>query len=197
MSRKVKLLLIVFLSLPELFGLGAWAVGSYQERANEQITKQNLHVLQLQIERYAAEDPWSAYPFDLPALESRHYSPELPNNPYSARPMQALLPSDTPVAGDFSYLTDRQEMVPGLRIAPHYILVAYGRRKLSKRIKPLGSGITGEDQIDWSRVICALENGIGYPGPERFRDEKAEAILKDRAANKAPVPATDPAGTSQ
>ncbi len=164
MSRKVKLLLIVFLSLPELFGLGAWAVGSYQDRAHERITKQNLHAIQLALERYEREDLARDYPVGLEALRTKALLTTFPRNPYSKQPMRQLQPADPPSAGDFCYLTLRPSEPNTTSTTRHgvdgFLLVAYGahRRRPNAYFPDPGDDLfPGASRISWHRVLIYLE----------------------------------------
>ncbi len=169
MSRKVKLLLIVFLSLPELFGLGAWAVGSYQDHRNEETTKRHLHYIQLAIERYAVDSSFIEYPISLEALTARGYLEQLPENPYRHRPMQEKIPGEAAGPGDFTYVVRMEELFPGYNAAVAYALIGYGKpgkRHWEPWVGDAQKVVSAEfdnPEIDWQRECITLLNGDGKP----------------------------------
>jgi hypothetical protein len=50
-SRKLKILIVVFLALPELIGAGFWLADRHRNQAYERKTTANIHLIQLAIER--------------------------------------------------------------------------------------------------------------------------------------------------
>ena len=171
MSRKVKLLLILFLSLPELIGLGVWAVDCYREHQRETATSSNLHAIEIALTKFRDDDPNGSFPFELESPRMQELLPDFPRNPYTARSMHLIRPGDKPVAGDFCYLVERVDAPPdhpdwpGYPIVQRYILVAYGPRVTKRFTRPLGD-FAGAELVDWSRVIVELQSGWEYRYPE-------------------------------
>ena len=108
---------------------------------------QNLHAIQLAIERYYFDS--KTYPADLSVLQSEAYLPRLPGNPYNGAPMEQI-PAGQHQPGCFSYLTDGKS----------YALVLYGpkgsRSFASKHALPGGAEAT----IDWDYVVIVLESQV-------------------------------------
>lgn len=82
------------------FGIGAVGIGAYlvfgqfipQARfhALEAQAKQNMHEVQLALERMAVDDPGSNYPYNINDIVRRGYLQELPQNPFARRPMRGV-----------------------------------------------------------------------------------------------------------
>jgi hypothetical protein len=58
--------------------------------ALEAQAKQNMHAVQLGLERMAVDDPGSNCPYDINEIVRRGYLPELPLNPFAHRPMRGV-----------------------------------------------------------------------------------------------------------
>lgn len=82
---------IVFVAIPRV----AW-------HKKAEISKRNLHTIQLAVERYAV-DFEGDYPYDINELVKAGYIDEFPVNPFSGMPMQACPPGSEPPPGDFIY----------------------------------------------------------------------------------------------
>jgi len=65
---------------------------AFQAKMNK--CKQNLHAVQLGMERYAVDSPGSVYPADLTELIDRGYLRQMPLNPFTGEPMQWILLSE-------------------------------------------------------------------------------------------------------
>ena len=74
--------------------------------------KQNLHAVQLGLERFSVDAPGSIYPLDLTALIEQSYLREMPLNPFTGEPMRWVvlteldLDASMPLGlshGDFGY----------------------------------------------------------------------------------------------
>jgi type II secretory pathway pseudopilin PulG len=128
-----------------LIGCGA-AVGAFQllvllplliavpnfiaikEKSKEAETKQNLHSIQLAVERFAA-DSGGTYPTTIDELQAGNYLQQPPQNPFTLRPMRNISPGDEPFAGEFSY---EPVMKDGKAVG--YALYAYGSDKAKNEL---------------------------------------------------------------
>jgi hypothetical protein len=61
-----------------------------QYKRREAEAKQNLHSVQLALERFAVDAPDGTYPLRIEQLISSGYMQELPPNPFSGEPMRAI-----------------------------------------------------------------------------------------------------------
>src|SRR5688572_30675725 len=61
---------------------------SYKRKCAE--VKQNLHAIQLAVERYSVDHPESSYPRDIREVKTRGYLPEFPTNPFTGLPMRCV-----------------------------------------------------------------------------------------------------------
>jgi hypothetical protein len=52
--------------------------------------KENLHAIQLAVERYSVDSPDSTYPRSLSDLKGSGYLPEMPTNPFTGLPMRCV-----------------------------------------------------------------------------------------------------------
>lgn len=73
-------------------GLGAYLVfGQFIPQARyhalEAQAKENMHAVQIALERMAVDNPGSDYPYDINEIVRRGYLQELPLNPFAHRPM--------------------------------------------------------------------------------------------------------------
>ena len=89
-------------------GVAAWLIfGVAVPRAHEAQclaqAKQNLHSVQLGLERYAVDAPQSKYPADLNTLIKDGYLQALPDNPFTGQPMKWHRPGEQCARGDFVY----------------------------------------------------------------------------------------------
>ncbi|MBN2081809.1 hypothetical protein JW859_06310 [bacterium] len=75
--------------------------------------KQNLHAVQLALERFAVDSPGCVYPLRLEELSEQSYMPVMPTNPFTGQPMrwevygsydQAAQNPDRLNHGDFGYV---------------------------------------------------------------------------------------------
>lgn len=66
--------------------------------------KQNLHAVQLGLERMAVDDPGSNYPYDIYDVIRRGYLNEFPANPFLRRPMRGIS-IDLPPRGEHGWLS--------------------------------------------------------------------------------------------
>lgn len=53
--------------------------------------KQNLHTVQLALERFAVDSPDNSYPLSLQELQVEGYMREFPSNPFAGRPMRGAV----------------------------------------------------------------------------------------------------------
>jgi hypothetical protein len=119
-------------------------------------SKQNLHSLQLALERYAVDNA-GYYPLDFIELAKQGYMPQNPENAYTARrsreciPMQLIPPGIPGSPGDFTYVTKVQD-VGGVQRVVAYDLYLYGMEKEARK-RPVEVTTQG---IDASRVIYKL-----------------------------------------
>jgi hypothetical protein len=81
--------------------------------------RQNLHLLQLALERFSVDSPGASYPESTSLLIQQGYLSELPNNPFTGAPMQEYHPGEIPPPGDFVYapVRDEQGDVVGYELA--------------------------------------------------------------------------------
>lgn len=96
-------------------------LGAMQFKRKEAQCKQNLHAIQLAVERYAVDQQDSDYPADVNTLVGSSYLPQMPENPFTHLPMR-VVPVDAqlealspPERGDFGYLphTERDGSIAG------------------------------------------------------------------------------------
>jgi hypothetical protein len=73
-----------------------------QFRAKAAQCKQNLHAVQLALERFAV-DKEGAYPVSIGEMQQAGYMPKLPLNPFTGEPMQARHEGEEVPLGDFLY----------------------------------------------------------------------------------------------
>jgi hypothetical protein len=121
---------------------------------------QNLHSLQLALERYAVDNA-GYYPLDFIELAKQGYMPQNPDNAYTARrsresiPMK-LIPLGMPGnPGDFAYVTKVRDVSGAQRVVA-YDLYLFGLEKEARK-RPVEVTTQG---IDASRVIYKL-SGAG------------------------------------
>jgi hypothetical protein len=121
--------------------------------------KQNLHVIQLALERFAV-DYDGFYPQDFALLASEGYMPKNPGNPYASPPggdenrMQPIALGKPGQPGDFVYVTKVQD-VGGQQKVVGYELYLYGLRQ---EARPSQVAVTAVG-VDASRVIDKLSGG--------------------------------------
>lgn len=68
--------------------LGAVREGSYRSKCAE--VKQNLHAIQLAVERFAVDHSLDFYPRQIDDIKARGYLQEFPTNPFTGRPMRCI-----------------------------------------------------------------------------------------------------------
>lgn len=82
----------------------------YHARMSE--CRQNLHAVQLAMERFSVDAPGSIYPADLDMLIDQGYLDEMPHNPFTGEPMRWVLLAELDLEapppaglnhGDFAY----------------------------------------------------------------------------------------------
>jgi hypothetical protein len=184
-SRKLKILIVVFLALPELIGTGFWLADRHRNQVNERQTRENLHTIQLAVERYAVDSKFIEYPLQVNDELIRRYLAEgWPTNPYTGSPVSEVKAGEPGRAGDFSYLAVGQELWPGYTTGVGYVLVGYSRqggqtqpdhllydRDLNKQLMPEAA------KLDWRHVCIHLECGDSIP---------ADAYLRRQLIREAP-----------
>ncbi len=119
-----------------------------QDKANEAEVKQNLHLIQLNIERYLI-DRDGKYPDSLEQVIQAGYFDEFPENPFSYSPMREVNLSDNPEdkAGNFTYLPESTDgTITG------YTLLGYGSINTTDSFYPGGSGSAA--------VVVSLSGGV-------------------------------------
>lgn len=75
---------------------------SIKEKSKEAEVKQNLHSIQLAVERFAVDHD-GAYPTTIDELQAQSYLPQLPQNPFTNQPMRNISPGEQPFQGEFTY----------------------------------------------------------------------------------------------
>lgn len=103
-----------------------------RDKAEEAEVKQNLHMIQLSVERYAV-DHAGDYPLDVQDVISSSYMAEFPINPFTKQPMRSIQPGAVPYEGEFSYEVVMQDARPA-----GYKLTAYGSAKTGDPNAPPG-----------------------------------------------------------
>jgi hypothetical protein len=81
---------------------GVWVPGCQSARKMA-TCKQNLHAIQLGLERYAVDDRDECYPPTIQVLVDEGYLDGLPLNAFTGQPMRAIKPGERRTRGDFSY----------------------------------------------------------------------------------------------
>src|SRR4051812_43850129 len=87
-ANAVALLLAVATGLGGLFVSSVARDLSYKSKCAQ--VKQNLHAIQLAVERYSVDDPESSYPRDIRDVIRRGYLPQFPLNPFTGLPMRCI-----------------------------------------------------------------------------------------------------------
>jgi len=79
---------------------GKW-VPEGRYRANAVRSKENLHAVQIALERFAVDQPTNAYPQSIQQVIDAGYMEQLPINPFSGEPMRYYEPpaSEIPAKG--------------------------------------------------------------------------------------------------
>jgi hypothetical protein len=80
-----------------------WVPGCQHEGKLRQ-AKENMHLIQLGLERFAVDSPGSVYPRQIDVLLKTGYLEQMPVNPFSGRPMRCVPLEGEHERGDFSYL---------------------------------------------------------------------------------------------
>lgn len=68
------------------------------------LAKQNMHKIQLGLERFAVDSAGSVYPHQIDELIQAGYLEQMPENPFSGQPMRCVPLKGEHRRGDFSYL---------------------------------------------------------------------------------------------
>lgn len=79
-------------------------VAGVEYKRNCAEVKQNLHAIQLAVERYSVDDPDSSYPRDIKDVIRRGYLVEFPTNPFSGQPMRCVEQLDDVQKFDVEYV---------------------------------------------------------------------------------------------
>lgn len=105
--------------------------------------KNNLHSIQIAVERYAADNE-GVYPSSIDDLGQGEYMPEFPNNPVTEEPMNEIGFGTEPFSGGYTYIPyTEDEKVIG------YYLICYGLEDTE------GADLDGDGTPD--HVILVLE----------------------------------------
>lgn len=96
---------LIYLSIALVLWLiiGVWLPHQRHVRQVVQ-TRQNLHAIQLGLERYAVDNEAGNYPGTIDELIVCGYFSKLPENPFTREPMRALPPDAPDSPGDFRYI---------------------------------------------------------------------------------------------
>jgi hypothetical protein len=167
-ARKPVVLLRGWLALVLAISAGLLSIPSCFEAPSDPDTmaeaKQNLHVIQLALERFAV-DYDGVYPADFGLLASESYMPKNPDNPYAPKQggdenrMQPIPLGQPGQPGDFAYVTKVQN-VGGQPKVVGYELYLYG---LKREARTSNVAVTAEG-VDAVRVIDKLSWGkAGVP----------------------------------
>jgi hypothetical protein len=171
-----------------LLGLAAaaawWVPRLRQEPAREKQTRENLHRLQVAMERYAVDDPFYGYPLSFETLLAKDGPAVVPTNPYTGRPMQEIKAGDPPRPGDFSYLVQPTTLMPGYQLGDKYSLVAYrglpGPRKIPLTFAP------GMERLDWHWVLVTFSSGEGMIRKKNLRYERLHLYMQQHPDQPPP-----------
>lgn len=156
-----------------VFGYGSAA--SKASREADSIGKQNLHAIQLAVERYAANDPQGSYPASLSQLQPHDYlftasgSPIIPMNPHARgckpQPVPEVPPGEY-TAGGVTYVPHFTQQGEGPPQVSGYALILYCGDELFKLRQRTGfagspENLPGgaEEQVQWQRVLLVLNGG--------------------------------------
>ena len=123
-----------------------------KNKSKEAEGKQNLHLIQLALERYSIDHDGD-YPDNIEQLLKSGFIDVLPDNPFAMSPMQEVLMTDPPEVkqGNFSYLKNSTA-----GIITGYTLLGYGAISTIESHYPEGSGPAA--------VVIYLEGGTGTLG---------------------------------
>jgi hypothetical protein len=123
-DRRRSLLALACAAATLLLGLFIYsAVREAGYRAKCAEVKQNLHAIQLAVERFAVDDPGSFYPSRIEDVIARGYLAEFPVNPFTGLPMRCIeVPQVAP--SDFEQL---REAPPGAAPGDFFYYKRYGR----------------------------------------------------------------------
>jgi hypothetical protein len=83
--------------------LGVW-IPRWHYKSQVVQCMQNLHEIQLGIERFAVDDPQERYPPSTAEIVRAGYLPDLPLNPFSGQAMRQLQQDEAPSRGNFYYI---------------------------------------------------------------------------------------------
>lgn len=127
-----------------IVGLGAYFlfgqfIPQLRYHALEAQAKENMHAVQLGLERMSVDDPESNYPYDINEIIRRGYLPEFPQNPFAHRPMRGVS-IDEPARGEGTLL-DSPEL-PRLQPGDFVYVRRYGEGYIPGQ-PPLGRPVTG------------------------------------------------------
>jgi hypothetical protein len=106
--RRDKTVLIASATGLSLFSVlaivNAAIVQPYRMASRAAECKQNLHAIQLAVERFAVDSEDGAYPLTVSSLKGTDYLPNFPSNPFTGQPMQeySIDAAEIP-PGDFVY----------------------------------------------------------------------------------------------
>jgi hypothetical protein len=125
-------------------GFGAYFIfGQLMPRMRYQAlgaeAKQNMHAVQLGLERMAVDNPDSNYPYDINEVIRRGYLAQFPENPFAHRPMQGVSIDEPPRGG--GELLDSPEL-PRLQPGDFVYVRRYGEGYIPGQ-PPGGRPVTG------------------------------------------------------
>ena len=87
-------LVLVYLVAGVVFCWLMAMIPQWQRKAYLSQSKQNLHAVQLALERWAVDSPGGNYPARLEVLAEEGYMPVMPENPFTRRPMEGRVYAD-------------------------------------------------------------------------------------------------------
>jgi hypothetical protein len=160
------------------------AVPYFQEQAKQSATKEAVHTLQLAIERYSVDCEFEIYPESIEQIVGSVYFPTMPVNPYTGEPMRSIPAGQPGRPGDFTYVGDVEEVLPGHPYVTGYVLVGYGNT--------LSPAITNRDRwylekyhpqsvkLDRRHVIIFLPNGTDLAPSRPPLAERLAEFLEGR-----------------
>lgn len=92
---------------------GVWVPGC-QHAGKMATCKQNMHTIQLGLERFAVDDMDECYPPTIQVLIDEGYLDGLPMNAFTGQPMRVIKPGERRTRGDFSYqqMDNRHKPIP-------------------------------------------------------------------------------------
>lgn len=172
-NRNVPAWTLLFALLPVIAGVALVTYGNaHRDRGEAAECKQNLHAIQLALERYAVDSGGGFYPPTLSVLRDEAYLPVLPRNPYGKGPPMPEVPPGEHAPGGVTYIL---HYGPGDGAAADgYALLVYGREPARQRWSgtrpsprmPLPAG--AEALVPWEYVLAVLTSGDwAQPHPAR------------------------------